>query len=359
MPKYRYNVINPENKSLSGTINAPDEQSARLELNQLGFSIISINEIPEETAAEGAAEGAPQITFEFAAIDKNQKRVVGTIQAEDRYGAYFRLVKEYLFEVEYLVDTALPEDQKTGEKQKGVFELQNQMDEAELAMKKKEQGATLDIKEFEKKQQVLQTQVEFVLKKVKSMLDLYEPEIKPEVKQKIRVMVDKILRIKNSTNLDYIRKSCEELLTFLQQEELFLHEDAKLKEKTQMILEAKSMMMQLHRSKNQSGGGTRASLLKWREDHILNNENTGFGERLINFFISFIIGFGEETAEIKEIRNNITVVNQQLKQYLVLYYQSPSPEFKTEAKSSLKGSGRKEKNCSDSLKQPKRLCATR
>src|SRR5260221_2425373 len=143
MPKYRYSVVNQENKSLSGTISAPDEQGARNELNQLGFSVIGMTEIPETEGAE-AHEGPQLPTFEFAGIDKSQKRVVGTIQAEDRLNAYKRLITEYAFEVEYLVDQSLPEEQKTQEKAKGIFELQNQVDEEAQLVQKKISGESLD-----------------------------------------------------------------------------------------------------------------------------------------------------------------------------------------------------------------------
>ena len=43
--KFKYIVINEENKQLYGTIGATDEGSARKELNELGFSIVSIEEI--------------------------------------------------------------------------------------------------------------------------------------------------------------------------------------------------------------------------------------------------------------------------------------------------------------------------
>jgi len=336
MPKYSYNVINQENKPLSGTISAPDEKAARGELNQLGFSVIGINEIPEEQQ-NAVPEGPTLPTFEFAGIDKNQKRVVGTIQSEDRYGAYKRLVNEYTFEVEYLVDQSLPEAEKNDAKIKGVFELQNKMDEEnQLSMSKAQGAANQDLKEFEQKQDVLKLQVDFVLKKVKEMLDLYEPEMKPETKGKIREYVDKILRIKSSTNLDYIRQTCEELLTFLQKEELFLHGEARLKERTQMVMEAKSMMMQLHSTKSKSSMSIHDALSQWREQHIIKNQNPSSLEKFADFFVGIIIGFVPENEEIKEIQHNIAIVNQQIRQYLLLSFQAATPEYKQEARTSLK-----------------------
>ncbi len=355
MPKYRYIVINPENQQLSGTINAPDETSSREELSQLGFSIISITEITD-TAAEDTSQ-KPLPKFEFAATDKNKKHVVGTIQGQDIFEAYKRLINEYLFEVETLVDESLPEATKVTERQKGVFELQNRLD-MEAQNVKKESSKEMDIKEFEAKQQVLQTQVEFVLKKVKEMLDLYETELKPEVKEKMRVLVDKILRIKSSTNLDYIRTTCEELLTFLQKEEIFLHEDIRRREHTQMAIEAKSMMMQLH--KNKAGGNLslREKLLNWREIHINNNDRPTFIEKTINILVGLVVGFHEETPEMKDIQQKKKVINQQLKQYIILYFQSPSQEYKLEARESLNKLWKERKKIINQLKSAKKLQKT-
>ncbi len=353
MPKYNYNVVNQENKPLSGTISAPDEKSARAELNQLGFSVIGITEIPENGETE-AQQGQALPTFEFAAIDKNQKHIVGTIQSEDRYSAYKRLISEYAFEVEYLVDKSLPEDQKADEKAKGVFELQNRVDEEAQELAKKMTGEKLDLKEFEQKQDVLKAQVEFVLKKVKDMLDEYEKQMKPETKEEIRKYVDKILRIKSSTNLDYIRKTCEELLTYLQKEELFLHEEANMKERTQMILQAKSMMMQLHSSKSKSSLSVTETLSRWRKEHILENKHPSAFEKFLNFFVGVVIGFTPENDEIREIQHNIAIIDQQIRQYWVIYFQATTPEYKKEAMTSRKKLAQDKKKLKMQLKEAKK-----
>ncbi len=333
MPKFRYSVANKENKQLTGTISAPDERSAREELNQLGFSIVSIavsNETDENSTPE---KTIPK--FEFAAIDRNMKRIVGTIQSEDRFNAYKRLVKEYLFEVEYLFDTNSSEEEKTSLRRKGVYELQNRLDEEDFQAKAKEQGQEFDIAEFTQKQETLRVQVDFVLKKVKELLDGYETEMKPETKEKIRKYIDKILRLKSSTNLDYLRKSCEDLLTFIQKEEIFLHEEVRQREHAKLSLEAKNMMSQLHHRQDSANVDLGEKALEWREKHIENNPQPSFIEKIINFFISFFIGFSGETEEEKAILQNIRIINQQLKQYLFLYFQAQNQDYKLEAKDGL------------------------
>jgi len=332
MPKYKYLVINQENKQLQGTIGAPDVNTARQELNELGFSIVSIDEIQDEAVPQQTGE-IP--TFEFAAIDKNQKRVVGTIQALDRYAAFQRLVFEYAFEVEYVVDNGLTEDQKQKERQKGIYDLQDKLNEEQAGQQQKETNDEKDMKEFELKQDVLKSQINFVLSKVKEFLDQYDKEMKPETKEKLRRFVDKILRIRSSTNLDYVRKSAEELLTFLQSEEIFMNEQSRMKERMKMVVEAHSMMMQLKRSKSKTSNSIGDQMRQWRQDHIVNNTSpTGF-DQFINLLISPFIGAQPESDEILDIKRDIIAVNQQIIQYTQLYFHAPNPEFKSETKDGL------------------------
>lgn len=335
MPKYKYIVVTEENQQLSGIIGAPDEKSARKELNQLGFSIVSMEETTAEEKPSAAAAGELAV-FEFGAIDKNQKKIAGTIQAEDRYAAFKRLVAEYNFEVEYVIDNALSEEQKGAERAKGAHDLAQKFDEETVLTKKKETGEEKDLKEFEKKQEILNEQIEFVLRKVQTMLDTYEEEMIPETKGKIHGFVDKILRIRRSTNLEYIRKAAEELLLFLQKEELFLHEESRKKERTKMALEAKSMMMQLRQKQPRADLDVATNIRKWRATHITNNPDPSSLDKVLNTFAGLLIGFHPETAEVTEIKKEIKLVEGQLKQYIQLYFQSPSPEFKAEAKVGLK-----------------------
>lgn len=328
MPKYKYIVINQENKQLQGTIGAPDDASARKELNQLGFSVVSMVPMVEEEIA--ATNEMPM--FEFAAIDKNQKRVVGTIQAEDRVAAFKRLVYEYAFDVEYVVDNNLTEGQKEKERSKGAYDLQDILAEEQMLTQKKETSEEKDMKEFEKKQEVLKEQIDFVLKKVRQMLDQYEQIMKLETKEKIRFYVDKILRIKSSTNLDYIRISAEELLTFLQKEELFLNEEQHMQDRTKLLVEAQSMTLQLRRSKTPKSAGIGQQLRQWRQEHIYNNPAPSAGEKIINSLISIFIGTARENEQVSAIRHDIAATNDQLMHYLQLYIQATTPEIKQETK---------------------------
>lgn len=332
MPKFRYTVVNNSNQQLQGTISSPDEASARKELNELEFSIVSIQEIPEDEA--GSESELP--VFEFAGLDKNQKRVAGTIQAEDDYNAYKRLLEEYEFEIEYVIPHNLTDAQKEKARKKGAYQLHQKLEEELLGSQQKETADEKDLKEFEKKQAVLQQQIEFVLGKVKEMLDKYEQNMSPATKEKIRQQVDKILRIKNSTNLDYIRKTTEDLLEFIQKEEIFLHESEHMEDRTNMVVEAQSMMMELKRGKSKSNMSITDAMRQWREENIIQNENPPIYFRIFDGIVSPILGITTETQKMLDIKQKIQTVNAQLKHYVILYFQAPDPEFKNQARTGLK-----------------------
>jgi len=335
MPQYSYTVINKENKQLTGTINAPDETAARKELNAMEFSILTITDITNVVSQ--AAEETPTniVKFEFMAVDKNGKNVIGTIQGEDIYPVYKRLTYEYAFDVKQLYPTNLPARERESVMQRGVDELKDRLHEeqmeAELLQKKQEMDETA----FLQRQEKLKAQVEFVLQKVNSILDTYKDELDPVRKTKIKYFVEKILRIRNSTNLEYIKETCEEMLTYLQKEEIFLHQEQRLNEKTKLTIEAKSMMMQLNRISKSPGKDIFESLRKWRKERITENSDPTFIDRTIDMLIVPLIGLVPEDDEIIMAKEKISNLNGQLMQYVTIYFQSPTAEFKKEIMTTL------------------------
>jgi hypothetical protein len=346
MPKYKYTVINKENKQLSGTINAPDEVAARKELNGLGFSIVAmatVNEDLEQTAVQPQElEGIKK--FEFQAIDKNGKKVMGTIQGEDIYPVFKRLLSEYQFDVKALYDESLMDEDKETAIQKGVDELKDRLTEEQFIQQSSLEKAQQDQVDFENKQRNLKEQVDFVLKKVSEFIDTYKDDFRPEMKAKIKYHVDKILRIKNSTNLEYIKQACADLLNFMQQEELFIHTEQKMTEKNQLTMEAKMMMMQLNRVNNPNSVDIFESLKTWRINNIINNPTPGFSAKLINLLITPLIGQTAPPPEILEMQAKIKQTTEQLKQYITIFFKSTDQGFKAETKKSIRNVWEKRKS---------------
>ena len=337
MPQYSYTVINKDSQQLNGTINAPDEQTARKELNTIGFSILSLNPIGEGTAPGAETTAIPEniIKFAFEAIDKNGKKIVGTIQGEEIFEVYKRLLGEYQFSVEQLYPDNLSEEEVKKARMRGIDDLKDRLTEEHMASDMAHKRQEMDEVTFQQKQAQMKEQVDFVLKKVSDMLSLYQEELDPTRKAKIKYFVEKILRIKNSTNLEYIRQSCEELLTYLQKEEIFLNQEQRRKEKTQLSIEAKSMMMELNKINNPAGKDIFDSMREWRKEHITNNPEPTFTDRLLDIIFTPLIGVLPEDEEIIKLRNKIKNTNSQLKEFLIIYFQAPDSNFKAETKTTL------------------------
>ena len=107
MPKYRYIVVNKDNQQLAGEVDAPKEETAREELQELGFSIVSLEEMVKK---EGEKDTG--LLFEFSGIDEHNRKVTGTIRSAERYAAFKRLITEYALDVQFVVQDNLGKAEK-------------------------------------------------------------------------------------------------------------------------------------------------------------------------------------------------------------------------------------------------------
>lgn len=331
--QFSYTVISKDNRQLAGSIEAESEQAARQELNALGFSVLGLTTVNGTATTSGEETGINK--FEFEALDKNGKKIVGTIQGEEIYQVYRRLISEFQFSVQALFPADLEAGERKKAKLRGIDALKDRLLEDEMIAKVAMEKQAMDEKEFAERQTKLKGQVDFVLQKVNTVLDTYKDELDPPRKAKIKYYVEKILRIKNSTNLDYIRETCEEMLTYLQKEEIFLNEQARLKEKTQLTIDAKSMMMELSRIARPGQKDLFDDLRNWRIEHIINNNNPGFFENSINILITPLIGPTQEDQDVIDARSKLKASKIQFNQFLSLYFQSQEAEYKKEIQATL------------------------
>ena len=103
MAFFKYIVANNKGKRLKGSVEAPNEKVARRELNNLGFSILEIEETEDKPTSDNN-----KLIFVFEAIDKNGKIINGTIPANTEENALVKLKKQYDLKV-----TALWEEHAT------------------------------------------------------------------------------------------------------------------------------------------------------------------------------------------------------------------------------------------------------
>lgn len=241
MSAYHYIALSKDNKELSGIIEAPDEQGARAKLNELSLSIISLTTVTAPATHEGKA------LFEFEALDKNGKKVVGTVVADNELAAYIRLFEEYELNVLFLSASTLSPAEKEKKRNAGVGELSKTYDKMRKKKKIKTASEMVDQKEDEERTLLLQ-KIDFTMHEVETFLEKYGVDLKIEERDAIKTYINQLIRIKDSTNLEHIRATCEKMLEHIQKQELFLHEEQKLRESTQMKAETQALLSELKRS---------------------------------------------------------------------------------------------------------------
>jgi len=338
MPRFKYTVVTSDGKKLNGTIESPSENVARQDLNGLGFSIIGIQQIEEATKTQQDGN----IIFEFEAYDKKGKKIVGTIPATDKYQAFKRLFNEYEFTVTAIYKGAASSYEKLQEKQAGIADLQQQLQREISLAKSKNNETTIepiskDESAFQDEEKLnLQNQINLVLQKIQTLNTNYSKQISVEDQHSIDTKLNKLLRIRNSTNLNYVRESCADLLKTLQDlEVLMLNKDNDL-QKSQLRFDISRMLTEIH--KNTVRKSRREKLITkvelWIEKNPLEPE-ANFWQKYIFEIAQSILNFLKESEEIRELRQKKFLVLDQVQEYLKMYIKEKDTEIKQQIKANI------------------------
>ncbi|QQR55224.1 hypothetical protein IPG41_01535 [Candidatus Peregrinibacteria bacterium] len=328
MAQFQYTAVNASGKKLSGIIGANTEDDARKQLNTFGISLLSIDQMGETPVATvthepGTSSELPK--FEFEAYDKAGRKVLGTIPATSGYKAFKRLMEEYQFEVSYVVPAGASEEDRLKAKQEGLAVLKA---EYEAQQKQKDAAEAQSEKmsaEFEVKRQELLKKVDFILSKIKELVNTFASDLKPEALKLIQGYVDKLLRIKSSTNLDYIEHTSEELLKKVQDQELFLTKEKMGAERDKLKWEAQKMMAELHSKPAELG-------LSENIEH-LHSQWTGSKNPFIQSLGTFLERF-VPSAEEKDLQQRIKTIRNQMWTYQKIVWTAPA-STKEDARASL------------------------
>lgn len=318
MPAYHYVALNQEQKELSGVIEAPDEAQARQKLSELHVSVVSLNVVESFTRDPKTLAGKK--TFEFEAIDKNGKKVVGTIVAETPLKAYGRLFEEYQLNVLSLFLSALSETEKQAARNAGIDEVRQGYEKLVGASKKKieetqqmEQAQKAERKElFEK--------IDYTTKRIQSFLQEFNAELKTEQRDTIQSYLDQLMRIKDSTNLEHIRTTCEKMLNHIQKQELFVHEELRLKESSKLKVETTELLGQLKSTGLKQEIDIVKTATRWLENP--------FTKPLARIILHF---FKAQSLESRKLREQIKVVNHHIFEYFKLLIFGKNKVMKLEA----------------------------
>lgn len=354
MAIFKYTIANKEGKKLSGNVEAPDENTARSELQNLGFSILLLQESKEIEKTNSNLN-----KFVFEAIDKNTKLVSGTIPAQNQEEAIKKLESEYDLNVSAIwAENSTPQQIETARKE-GQNRLENALKNhlqnqtstpAQLTPSPKTVNP-----ENEQKIQFVKTKIELILKSVNDLLTKFDQDLAPDHKAEINKKIDKLLRIKNSTNLDYILESANELLKFLEEQEKFLKENTHQEKRLEYQVETHKMLATFNQGERQKSLSEDIldKIHNWQKEHDPSTPNASFISKIIHNVLNAIKDFFTTPPEIKAIENQISTYNKQIWEFIKLYFKEPTKEYKKKVKNSIKAVWETRKKAKQELKAVK------
>lgn len=322
MPPFHYVALNQEHKELSGVIEAPDEASARKKLNEIGLSVVSLKQFD---AAHIAPQNEKNIIFEFEAFDANGKKIVGTIASDDALKAYERLFEGYNLNVIALFSGALPPAEKEQARSLGVSSLRKQYEKHSGSKKAKisEQENVSNANDSQRAE--LLGKVDFTVERIEIFLKEFGSELKPEERETIQSYVNQLIRIKDSTNLEHIKTTCQRMLDHIQKQELFIHEELRLKESAKLKVETQNLLDQLkHTGLN-------------KDIDIIKMARNLKQKPAFRFFADVILKlFSAQNPEIQKIKDQLRVLNSHVWSYIKMLVLSKSKLLRSEAWTSIK-----------------------
>lgn len=354
MPIFKYTVANKEGKKLSGTVEAESEPSARNELNNLGFSILELSQVQEQQAEESVVENTETARkFVFEAVDKNAKLITGTIPSINEEEAFKRLQTEYNLTVSAIWPENSTNEQIIEAKKKGTAALREKLKLPELS----EGISTEKSLQEEKEEQFLKAKIENILKEVGTLLQEFDKELDPSQKAEINKKIDRLLRIKHSTNLNYILETATELLEFIQTQEKSLKEKGYQEKQLQLHIKTQRLLDELNQQEHKKSisEDILGKIQRWQNTHIVAGQESSTSIKFFNSILVKIKGIFETPPEIVTIKTQIKAYNKQLFSFVKLYFKEPTAEYKEKVKQSIKTIWKARKKAKDNLKEVRKM----
>jgi len=341
MAIFKYTVANKEGKKLSGTVEAPDENIARTELNNLGFSILLLQETKE------APKVNPNLTkFVFEALDKNQKIIKGTIPAKTEEEARQKLKTQYKVKIKTIWRENASEAEIYEAKQRAHI-INNKPQIQENTVEKD----TNHIDKSQQKENFTRVKIEETLKQAKEILAKFEEYIEESQKKEINEKISKLLRIRNSKNIEYIITNAKELAKLIESQDSQLKKTATEEIKFKLKREAQNLYDNISTNEKQKSltEGIVKKIQKWEEDKIHTNKTD-------NALFTIVEGIKhaiETPKEIEEEQAIISNYNKDLFKLIKLYFTEPTAEYKNRVKENIKKIWQLRKQAKNRLKETK------
>ena len=334
MTLFKYTVANNDGKKLNGSIDAIDEQAARLELNNLGFSILEISKT-EKPHTELAKD---HIIFEFEALDKAGKNVTGSIPGKTKEEVLKRLKKEYELRILALWrHDATPQE----------IEQAREIGEKQLNSEDQELLIQANKNQINEEEIILKEKIEIILKKVYALLKKFEADIDKDIYAQITKKIDKLLRIKHSNNLEYIYTTAEELLLYIEEQQEAFQKKGLKEKKFELKVETNAIFDELKSTKKAKSltEDISSKIQKWQNKHSNSN--------IVSKFLNIIYGFTKTTEEERVLKEEIKNLKSQRFEYYKLYFKEPTKEYKEKVKTNIKNINLKIQNYKEKIKEIK------
>ena len=211
---FQYTVLGDDSSQQKGEIEADSKKEAIEKLNNMGLTILSIEEFNKDTKTK---KNPNLKVFQFAGKDSENKEVDGSIEADNEVFAYKRLVEEFAIDVLWIVNAKDSKIIQEANKKTSVKKIEDLAYERGIAIHKKLDVLQKDDTEIEfdeafyKKQKSLVKKINKTNEIIAKFLEFIRNK-KPVFALDLKRIMADLDKIKMSNNLIYIQDSLDKAI---------------------------------------------------------------------------------------------------------------------------------------------------
>lgn len=242
MIKFQYTAISTQGKSLNGVIEAENKENARNKLYQLKLSVVSLEEISDTDL-----EKSNFLKYKFEALDKENKKVIGTISSSSILSAYQKLNQEYKLDVKKLASTNATK-QEFEESTNKIQKLNQQLN---LLTQNKNNDNSKSEYDKEQKNAEFQKIIEEIIATIKKINTKFSSQLKPDAIEFLNKYEEHLNKIKFSENTENIIQAALKVLNHIQTSEIFLANSENFEEQLDLQIDILRLNKILNNQSNQ------------------------------------------------------------------------------------------------------------
>ena len=208
----------------------------------------------------------------------------------------------------------------SGEQDKAVSKLRlEEISKAhERATGKSKEEAVTRIEEQKQKQNEVMKTVEETLVVLQKFLQTYEKDMRLEVREALHAYVNQLLRIKDSTNISHVRRTCELMLDYVQKQELFMEQEKHVKEDTYIKAEAHELLEQIEKRGLQ------------KEINIVPFLERMEQTPLVAPLGRFLLGMFNTDEDVRALKQEIKKTGHRIWEFIKMYFHKRNPLYRHE-----------------------------